>query len=626
MKISKSEQKSRRNTILFAALPFIVMDAVIRLLAIRVHYFHFLALVPSIVFTFLWVGLIVHVSLWLKSGIGKAVYSFFFLLYFTLFTTHLIYYPYTGFFFNFSLLNSASEGSSYILDVVKNTAFYIYIILILVLVLGVFCIVKLPKRDKCEFKKIGIALLVFVAVHFITPYLYGCANSGLKWDSWRNPRNVYNQFSDSNKSIKISGLFEYTFRDAYKNLFKKPVKITPEDETFLENLYEDETHHEKNPYTGIFEGKNVIFVQLEGLDSWLLNKEDTPTLYSMMDESIVFPEHYSFYNGGGSTFNSELAAITGFFTPMTFTQNAYLFNNNEFPYTLPRLFKERGYRANAFHMNTGEFYMRELNYRNWGFDDYCSLVDDCDYSDASCHMDSELIENEAFYEKMFLEGEPFLHYIITYTPHTPFSFDGDTGAFLAQRLYPDGDYPELDEEGVARLFAGETDRMMSLLMKALEDNGLSENTVVVCFADHYLYTLNDKSILDKYKNTENNLINKTPFFIWSKGLEREEVLKVNSQIDILPTVLNMFGFDYCDENYIGHDIMSDGYSGYVFFSDYSWYDGVHYVENGEVTNVDEYDSEYIGKINDEINLLINKNDKTLKYDFFEEKEDSSKES
>ncbi len=619
--ISNFLVNSRRNTAIFAAIPFVFMDAVIRLFAIKVHYFHFLSLIPSIVFTYLWVGLIIHTSLFLKSAIGKTVYSVFFIVYFAVFTTHLIYYPYTGFFFNFSLLNSASEGSSYILDVVKNTDLYIFVILLFTLALGIFTVINLPKRDSNEWKKLGLVVLIFVVARLLTPFLYGSANSGLKWDSWRNPRNVYAQFSDSNKSIKITGLYEYTFRDAYKNLFStSKQKMTPEDEEFLENAYDDKTVHRENAYTGIFEGKNVIFVQLEGLDSWLLTEEDTPNLYSMLNESFVFSEHYSFYNGGGSTFNSELAAITGFFTPMTYTKNAYLFNDNAFPNSLPRLFRERGYRTNAFHMNTGEFYMRELNYRNWGFDDYCSLIDDSEYSDDSFNLDSELIENEVFYEKMFLGTAPFLHYIITYTPHTPFSLDGDTGAFLAKKLYPDGDYPELDEEGAARLFAGETDRMMGLLMKALEDNGLAENTVIVCFADHYLYTLNDKSILDKYKNTDNNLINKTPFFIWSKGMERVNIDKVNSQIDILPTVLNMFGFDYCNENYIGHDIMSDMYSGYVFFSDYSWYDGVHYVENGEVVNSDEYDPEYIERINDEINLLINKNDMTLKYDFLGEKE------
>ena len=62
---------------------------------------------------------------------------------------------------------------------------------------------------------------------------------------------------------------------------------------------------------------------------------------------------------------------------------------------------------------------------------------------------------------------------------------------------------------------GETDYMVGLLMQALKDNNLYDNTVIVAYADHYLYTINDKSVLGKYKETDNNLINRTPFFIWT---------------------------------------------------------------------------------------------------------------
>ena len=49
---------------------------------------------------------------------------------------------------------------------------------------------------------------------------------------------------------------------------------------------------------------------------------------------------------------------------------------------------------------------------------------------------------------------------------------------------------------------GETDYMVGLLIQALKDNGLYDNTVIVAYADHYLYTINDKTVLDKYKDTQ----------------------------------------------------------------------------------------------------------------------------
>ena len=269
-------------------------------------------------------------------------------------------------------------------------------------------------------------------------------------------------------------------------------------------------------------------------------------------------------------------------------------------------------------MNTGEYYTRELNYLNWGYDNYYSLLDEKNYSDATYQLDTELVLNNGFYDKMFCQEEPFMHYVITYTPHTPFSLNSAVGKVIAKQLYPEEEVPpELTEEDVAKIFAAETDRMVALLIEALKDNGLYENTVIVAFSDHYLYTLNDKTILDKYKITADNRINHTPFFIWSHDLNPVSVPKVNSQLDILPTVLNLIGVKYDDNHYIGKDALEfNGEKGYVFFSDYSWFDGQLYVEYGAVTSEEEYSEEYVEAINDEINAEIRQNDLTLKYDYF----------
>ena len=53
-----------------------------------------------------------------------------------------------------------------------------------------------------------------------------------------------------------------------------------------------------------------------------------PNTYSLLDHSINFTNHYSFYNGGGSTFNSEFMVNVGYTTPYTFPMNAYTLNKN----------------------------------------------------------------------------------------------------------------------------------------------------------------------------------------------------------------------------------------------------------------------------------------------------------
>lgn len=608
--------------IFLLVLPFLTMDAGIRIIGKNIDYHRPTMVLPNIMFVVIWIALIVGITVSLKRLAGRIVYGVFFLFFYIFFLTNCIYYPMTGYFFSFNLLMSADEGSKYILDTILGAGWFTYFLAVLVLALFVMALVHMPKREKNSFKTMIITVVSFVILHLITPLFLGSANSGLEWDTWRNPRDVYNNFNDSNKCMKICGLFEYTARDFYITFLKPEEPENPEELAFLEEHYSTQTIHKSNDYTGIVEGKNVIFLQLEGMDDWMLNEEDTPNLYSLMSDGINFIDHYSYYNGGGSTFNSELAVNTGLITPVSYNQNAYTFSSNLFVDSLPKLFKERGYSVNAFHMNTEEYYSRGINYKNWGYDNYYGLIDMCEYTDISYELDRELVENEQFYELLFEQEGPFMHYIITYTPHTPFTSTKGVGEYLAKELYGE-DITPMTEEEVARMFAGETDRMIGELIQGLKDNGLYENTVIVAYADHYLYTLNDKSILDKYKNTDNNLINRTPFFIWSSDIDFPSVEKTNSQLDILPTVLNLFGFEYVEEYYMGNDIFDENYPGYVFFSDYSWYDGSVYFDSAEglgiVMNTDENgdftDEQRREELTAEITNIIKVNDLTLKYDY-----------
>ena len=606
-----------RKNIFMLSLPFILMDVFMRLLYEDINYNQSRITTPNILFAIMWILIIVTISRSLKGNLGRIFYGVCFVFFYSLFFVHYVYYPYTGFFFSFNLLESASEGKAYMWDTLKSVSSLNFSICAVTLLSGIFNLVKFPKVTRNHFKRIIVFIAIFIIMHSTATSLLGSANSTLQWDTWRNPRNVYESFNDSNKSIKICGLYEYSCRDLYMTFFKPAQKDNPEEVKFLENIYSESTPHKENYYTGRFKGKNVIFLQLEGLDSWLLNKNDTPTLYSMLRSSFNFTNHFSYYTGGGSTFNSELAVNTGFITPVSFTKNAYSFNKNLYPYSLPNTLKNMGYSVNAFHMNTGEYYMRDINYKNWGYEDYHSLLEVKNYKNATYQLDRELILNEDFYDKIFGQKEPFMHYIITYTPHTPFNLESKLGKLIAEQNFEEGEeIPELTEEDVARLYAKETDYMVELLLQGLKDNGLIDNTIIVGFSDHYLYTLNDKTILDKYKVTEDNRINQTPFFIWSNGMRRVKINKTNSQLDILPTVLNLLGVSYNDENYVGSDIMDDGYSGFVFFSDYSWFDGKRYIQYSDTVEDNVVNKEYIDDTNDHINNLIKKNDLTLKYDYF----------
>ena len=610
--------------IIIMSIPFILIDLITRIIGIKIDFYEVHKLVPNL-FTINWLILFIGISLSLKNNKGKILYTLLFIISFVLFITNNIYYSMTDSFFSFNLLGLASEGSVYFIDAIINCNIWVYVSAIVIIITFIMGIKHYPKVEKTNKKNILKIFLIFLIIHTITPVFLGKANDDLEWSTWRNPRNIYQNFNDSNKSMMISGIYEYSFRDFYIT-YLKPKKTTNEEElTFLEEEYLKEEKNYKTKYTGKYKNKNLIIVQLEGIDSWMLTKEDTPTLYKMMNSSINFKNHYSYYNGGGSTFNSEFAVNTGLITPLSYTQNAYTFNKNSFPYSLANLFKDRGYSVNAFHMNTSEYYSRGVNYKNWGYDNYYGLQDLGTYKDDSYELDRELILNETFNEAMFSE-EKFVNYIITYSSHLPFTTEKgvckklvieDTLKKLGLEELPE-DYilPEMTEEDCARRQAKETDNMIKLLLKNLEEKDLIDDTVIAVFTDHYLYTLSDQSIIENYKGVSNNLINNTPFFIWSKDNETKVVKEVTSQLNILPTLLNLFGLEYHPNYYIGEDALNPKYKGIVFFNDYTWYDGKVYVDGGKVTN-----NKYINPLSLEdknyyINYIIRKNDLTLKYNYF----------
>ena len=616
----------KNKNIIFMTLPFLVMDITIRLLGNKINFYPVYKIIPNL-FTLLWTTFFITISLSVRKKLSKLVYSIFFFVSFSFFLTNGIYYSMTSSYFDFSLLGMASEGSSYIIDAIKTGNKIIYLMAIVVILLYILArkYFKEKTRVTANYKRILQILVIFAVIHTLIPLLYGKSNSTLTWNTWSNPRDIYNNFNDNNKSMRISGLYEYTTRNFYITYLKAKKANNVKELEFLNEVYSIEESPYQTNYTGMFEGKNVIYLQLEGIDEWLLDEETMPTLYNMQNNAINFINHYSYYNGGGSTFNSEFAVNTGFLTPVSYNQNAYTFSRNNFDYSMARLFKKKGYSVNAFHMNTKEYYSRGANYDNWGYDNYYGLKDQDTYTDNSYILDRELILNEKFSELLFPTDKPFVDYIISYSNHMPFTNTKGVCQLLLEKQKeeilasnPNAVIEEktYTEEECSRLQARETDNMINLLITKLRDNNLLENTVIVAFADHYLYTLTDQNILAQYKETDNNLINHTPFLIWKDGMKKQTIKEVTSQLNILPTTINLFGLEYHPNYYIGSDALNPDYKGYVFFPDYSWYDGNVYVEGGVVTNGKEIEPTALEEKNHYINYVIKKNDLTLKYNYF----------
>ena len=127
--------------------------------------------------------------------------------------------------------------------------------------------------------------------------------------------------------------------------------------------------------------------------------------------------------------------------------------------------------------------------------------------------------------------------------------------------------------------AGRTDRLVDRLIKKLEDDNLLDDTVIILYTDHQAYGYNyPDSYLDTLTEIDPDKNIKTiPFIIYSKSLSNESFDEIFvNDIDLVPTIFNLFGIDFNPNYYIGTDLFYKKRENMLIFSDGSWYkDGIY---------------------------------------------------
>lgn len=382
---------------------------------------------------------------------------------------------------------------------------------------------------------------------------------------------------------------------------------------YLSNI---ESNKVSDQYKGIFKDKNLVLVMMESVDSWIANEDYMPNLTKLMNSGINFTNHYAPIYNGGATFNTEFILNTGFMTPLNGESASSKYGRNYFPYSLPNLFKEEGYIANQIHENTASFYNRGQMSSVFGYEHYYSSLD-MGISVDEAVKDSHLITNKKI-KNLVLPSEKFMSYVITYSLHTPYSLS-DTQCVVAttkaekEKIKNGGNEEDICLKAQARM----ADQFFKDLINELKKQDKLDDTVIIGVTDHYAHAYTDREKIVKLKNAiDENMLHRTPFFIWSSDIEAKEITKANSNLDVFPTIAYLFGLDYNPKYYIGNNILDDNEKGFVFFADYSWYDGTTYYKNGKIVNGERVSKASIDANNKKLNELLQYNENVLNSDYF----------
>jgi len=388
---------------------------------------------------------------------------------------------------------------------------------------------------------------------------------------------AYTNMFNTHRLYQVCGMYQTFAKDVYNNAI---FPLTPayrqaqlEGKQQIEAYFAEKEIPADNTMTGILQGKNVVLVLMESMDDWMIG-EHTPTINRLMAESINFTDFYTPGYGGIRTFNTEFCINTGSFLS---SEGDYAFDyvTNHYNQSLASVLTDVGYSAKTFHYNDPTFYSRgefspAMGYAEYVFyGDYLEEYDE-DTQKQLLYDDLLLFDNQGLNDEFFRDGQPTLNFIITRSAHLSYKYN-EVLSYWGLKKYPQ--YRGLtgnEETDCAYLKARLVDDLFQRLLQELEAKGQLENTVIIGVTDHYTYGYKDMESLYALSGTEHDLLlEKTPCFIWSKGLSPMTVSKTMNTSDFLPTVLNLLDVD-SGYSYIGRDAFDGRYAGFVPFSDGSW--------------------------------------------------------
>ena len=341
------------------------------------------------------------------------------------------------------------------------------------------------------------------------------------------------------------------------------------------SAYESLEPTNKNEYTGMFEGYNLIYLTAEGFSPYVVSEELTPTLYKLLNEGIIAKNYYVPL-WQTSTSDGEYVNLTGLIPNQQFSMKRSGVNRQ--PYSLGAYFAGEGVYCYGFHNGTLSYYDRYISHPNMGYDFMASTLGDLSEEEwghkifpmenANKWPSSDLDMMKATLP-YYLNQERFHVYYMTISGHLNYNFLGNSMSGKNKALVQDLPY---STEGKAYIACSiELDRALEYLLAELETAGKLEKTVIAMSADHYPYGMN----VDNYeelagRELEDTLdIYRNSLVLWNSEMEPIVVEKPCCSVDVLPTLLNLFGFAYDSRLYAGRDILSDS-EGLVIFSDRSF--------------------------------------------------------
>ena len=451
----------------------------------------------------------------------------------------LIYYR--GFQGFISIYNLSQKGNlenlgSTIVSLLKpwDIVFFLDIFVI------IYALIKYKKNFTLPKRQVALSfciLFISISIPFFYHYTYDVLEK-----AGPNKKYFHMYWSPLYNISRMSPV-GYHIYDSYL-YFKNSERLTlsNEDKTSINKWFS--TNKEdlpNNEYAGILKGKNLIFIQVESLETFVLGKkvdgqDITPTLNKLLKNSFYFSSIQEQVSGGNSS-DTDLMANTSTY-PVKSGATFFRFPDNKYN-SLPMMMKKLGYYTSAFHPDGGSYWNWMPALKSMEFDKCTDITGfNVDETIGLGISDGTYLNQLA--DKISNQPTPFYSFFVTLTSHMPFDLP---------KKYRHMNLSNSTEKNILGDYFQSvhyTDKHIGSFLDSLDKNGVLDNSVVVIYGDHCGVHKYYKDKLNKIQPREDWWFKNDygiPLLIYSKDLKGQEIKTIGGHIDILPTVAYLMGVD-----------------------------------------------------------------------------------
>ena len=475
----------------------------------------------------------------------------------------------------------------------KSILYFIDIVFIIVLI--IFRIIKIEKKvlkskkqliEKCIVGTLGIIIFCRVGVNYIEKSKDNSFNKDIQI---RQATILGYHIYDIENAITIKSNTKYK---NYEDMIK--------DYNDLKADYDKKYGQERYPFKNILEQKNIIILQLESIQEFVVNKEIngkqiTPNLNKFLNENIEIQnmnmQSYS------STADSEHSTITSIY-PMENGMSFSKYFTNDYD-DLFKIFKDKNYHTSYMHGNYPYFWNRGNVYGRLNLDDLVLMEQFNDTSEIiNGYLSDELLYKQAV-DKLKDYENPFITYIVSASSHTGFTLDG----------LKDRSKINIDVGKYKNTFFGNylesvnyADYAFGIFIDELKKQELYEDTAILVFGDHNGMNMYNEEMIDFLGYTDSNItdvdlkLNYTKVLCGLKipGISNLKLEKPVSKVDIKPTLAYMCnledGFSLGTNMFASKDFVCLNNERIItsrYYYDENWYD----IKTGEKIDLDNIDKD-----------------------------------